>query len=152
MENMNVDWVTGFVKGANDAGITDPAEVESLMLSAQRLELYNRHPEKYAEAYEAELVKAGMEKQALPPLAIAGLGAAGMGAAGYLGGKIKNWWGKKTDPYGQNKPMDQRTMGQYQKLQNAAQQARGAARPFMRSAGGQGQGGARRWYPSSYGF
>ena len=68
-------WMEGFVKAANEAGIVDPDEVGRLMVFANRSRLADKH----AEAFEAGFIEAGenagIEKQGNPLLATLAAGA-----------------------------------------------------------------------------
>jgi len=71
-------WVEGFVKAANDSGITDPEQISALMAKANRLNLADKHAEEFEAGFCAAAEEAGLDKDAIAPLLIAG--GVGLGA------------------------------------------------------------------------
>jgi hypothetical protein len=69
-------WVAGFTKAANEAGITEPAEIEHLMAQTKRAALATAHPVAYLDGFTGAAKEAGLDKDAVWPL-IGGVGAVG---------------------------------------------------------------------------
>ena len=83
MDNTDALWFEGFVKAANDAGITDRAAVARLLKVSQERALRARNPEAFDEGVN-EVLKTASFTSTL-------LGGAGILAAGtVLGGGLKD--------------------------------------------------------------
>jgi len=71
-------WIEGFIKAANDAGITDPVDIERLLRTAQYSDVAHQFPEKYAEGYDEVMEKDAIVGDYLNSLR---MGFTGRGAA-----------------------------------------------------------------------
>jgi hypothetical protein len=84
MNDMREQWLEGFVKAANDAGITDPQDVSELLILTKRATLASAHPEQFDAGIREVAAAAGIKEAGLGRLAM-GAGALGLGALGLIG-------------------------------------------------------------------